>query len=330
MKSTKKNQPNKTKYMKTIKRLTAILSLFLLTSCGVNWQVATLNHDSIYDDENYIVVAGDVEVDTLNAFQFRNKLRTDIGFRLDFARYALSQPRSFDWNNRLLGRQYDSRYNSYYWNRDQMWNDWAWGYTGWNSWGSPHRWSPFGYDRWGYGIHYGWNNHGWGYNNWMGNVHYGWNNYYGWNGYYNNNWGWRQHMNDYAWHNRNRTNTVNVNGRRGSNNIASNRTNNTIENNINNKRPSRVRVIAKPDGTRVYLRPNNNNVIINNNNNTRPIRVKPTVPVIRNNNTRPSYNNTRPSNNVRPRINNNNNTRSTSTNVNRSTNSRGGSGVRKN
>jgi outer membrane biogenesis lipoprotein LolB len=67
--------------MKTIKRLTAILSLFLLTSCGVNWQVATLNHDSIYADENYIVVAGDVEVDTLNAFQFRNKLRTDFNFR---------------------------------------------------------------------------------------------------------------------------------------------------------------------------------------------------------------------------------------------------------
>jgi len=89
--------------MKVIKRLTAILSLFLLTSCGVNWQVATLNHDPIYDDENYIVVAGGVVVDTLSAFQFRNKLRTDFGFRFDFARYALSQPRSFDWNNRVLG-----------------------------------------------------------------------------------------------------------------------------------------------------------------------------------------------------------------------------------
>ena len=318
MKSTKKNQPNKTKYMKTIKRLTAILSLFLLTSCGVNWQVATLNHDPIYDDENYIVVSGDVEVDTLNAFQFRNKLRTDIGFRLDFARYALSQPRSFDWNNRLLGRYYDSRYNSYYWNRDQMWNDWAWGYTGWNSWGSPHRWSPFGYDRWGYNMHYGWNNHGWGYNNWMGNVHYGWNNYYGWNGYYNNNWGWRNQMNNYAWQNRNRSNTVRVNGRRGSisNEVVSNRR-------VRTSTRTNVRTNTKP---RVYL---NQNTPVNN---TKPrvIREKPRVPVIRNNNTRPSYNNTRPSNNVRPRINNNNNTRSTSTNVNRSTNSRGGSGVRKN
>ena len=308
--------------MKTLKRLTAILSLFLLTSCGVNWQVATLNHDPIYDDENYIVVSGDVEVDTLNAFQFRNKLRTDIGFRLDFARYALSQPRSFDWNNRLLGRYYDSRWNSYYWNRDQMWNDWAWGYTGWNSWGSPHRWSPFGYDRWGYNMHYGWNNHGWGYNNWMGNVHYGWNNYYGWNGYYNN-WGWRNQMNNYAWQNRYRSNTVYVNGRRGSTISVRNRIGQAamIES-------TKRRVNTKP---RVYVRPeNNNNNTIRNNTKPRVIREKPRVPVIRNNNTKPSYNNTRPSNNVRPRINNNNNTRSTSTNVNRSTNSRGGSGVRKN
>ena len=317
--------------MKTIKRLLAILSLFLLTSCGVNWHVSTLNYDPIYDDENYIVVSDDVKIDTLNEFQFRNKLRTDFNFRLDFAQYALSQPRSFDWNNRLLGRMYNSRYNSYYWNRDQMWNDWAWGYTGWNSWGSPHRWSPFGYDRWGYGIHYGWNNHGWGYNNWMGNVHYGWNNYYGWNGYYNNNWGWRQHMNNYAWQNRHRSNTVHVNGRRGSisNEVVSNRRVRTTRTNTNNTRTN-----TKP---RVYL---NQNTPVNNNTKPRVIREKPRVPVIRNNNTRPpvirnnntrpSYNNTRPSNNVRPRINNNNNTRSTSTNVNRSTNSRGGSGVRKN
>ena len=319
--------------MKTLKRLTAILSLILLTSCGASWQLSTLNHDPIYEDENYIVVSDDIKIDTLNEFQFRNRLRTDFNFRLDFAKYALSQPRSFDWNNRLLGRYYNSRYNSYYWNRDQMWNDWAWGYTGWNSWGSPHRWSPFGYDRWGYGIHYGWNNHGWGYNNWMGNVHYGWNNYYGWNGYYNNNWGWRQRMNDYAWQNRNRSNTVRVNGRRGSisNEVVGNRRVRT-----NNRANTNTRTNTKP---RVYL---NQNTPVNN---TKPrvIREKPRVPVIRNNNTRtnnrppvirnnnrrPSYNNTRPSTNTRPTINNNNNTRSRSTNVNRS-NSRGGNSTRKN
>ena len=279
-----------------MKKLLAIISLIMLSSCGASWQLSTLNHDPIYEDENYIVVSDDVKIDTLSEFQFRNKLRTDIGFRLDFARYALSQPRSFDWNNRLLGRQYDSRYNSYYWNRDQMWNDWAWGYTGWNSWGSPHRWSPFGYDRWGYGIHYGWNNHGWG---------YGWNNYYG-----NYNQGWPYYGNNVygipGWRS-GRTNTVYINGRRSSirtevNNGRRTRST-TTRRSTNNTRNNEVIINNSPNRNnntrvRVYQRPENNS----NNTNTRPriIREKPPV---RNN--RPTFNNnSRPSNNSRPVINN--------------------------
>ena len=265
--------------MKTLKQLFAILSLILLTSCGASWYVSTHNHDPIYNDENYIVVSDDVKIDTLSEFQFRNKLRTDIGFRLDFARYALSQPVSFDWNNRLLGRQYDSRYNSYYWNRDQMWNDWAWGYTGWNSWGQPHRWSPLGYDRWGYGIHYGWNNHGWGYNNWMGNVYYG-------NGYYNN-WGW----NNYYGNDWRRGNTAYIYGRRGTTTTRNGRAQaSMIESTKRTTKPRRV------------IR--TNTAPINNNTKPRVIREKPVVPVIRNNNTRPVIRN----NNTRPVIRNNNTT----------------------
>ena len=265
--------------MKTLKQLFAILSLILLTSCGASWYVSTHNHDPIYNDENYIVVSDDVKIDTLSEFQFRNKLRTDIGFRLDFARYALSQPVSFDWNNRLLGRQYDSRWNSYYWNRDQMWNDWAWGYTGWNSWGSPHRWSPFGYDRWGYNIHYGWNNHGWGYNNWMGNVHYG-------NGYYNN-WGWNNYYGN-GWR---RGNTAYIYGRRGTTTTRNGRAQaSMIESTKRTTKPRRV------------IR--TNTAPINNNTKPRVIREKPVVPVIRNNNTRPVIRN----NNTRPVIRNNNTT----------------------
>ena len=285
--------------MKTLKRLTAILSLFLLTSCGVNWHVSTYNHDPIYnDDENYVV-----KVDTLSEFQFRNKLRTDFNFRYDFAQYALSQPRSFDWNNRVLGRHYDSRYNSYYWNRTEMWNDWVWGYTGWNSWGSPHRWSPFGYDRWGYNMHYGWNNHGWGYNNWMGNVHYG----NGWNNYYGN--GWR------------RTNTAHIYGRRGSTTIRNNRAHaSMIESTKRTTKTRRVISTPKYTPSRKTVTPiNNNNTTPINNNNTR---------VIRNNSTRPSYNNTRPSNNTRPTINRTNTSRP-STPI-RTTRSRSGNGGRNN
>jgi len=274
--------------MKTLKRLLTILSLVLLTSCGVNWHVSTLNYDPIYDDENYIVVSDDVAIDTLNEFQFRNRLRTDFQFRYDFAQYALSQPRSFDWNNRLLGTRYgwNSPYYGYYWNRDQMWNDWVWGFT-------PHRWSLFGYDRWGY-------------NNWMGNAHWGWgwNSYYGWNGYYND-WNWRWRMNNYAWQHRNRPNTVYVNGRRGSS-IVSNRTNSTIESNVNRRRTNsnNTRTVRSYNNPRINP---DNNVIIRDNGETVRIYRRPND---NNNNIRVNPNNTR-NNNWKPRVPNNVNNRST-------------------
>lgn len=262
-----------------MRNILTLLFVLLLSSCGMTYQLSTLNYDPIYEDENYIVVGDGVKVDTLNEFQFRNKLRYDFNFRYDFAQYALSQPISFDWNNRLLGNRYswNSPYYGYQWNRTQMWHDWVWGFT-------PNRWSPFGYDRWGY-------------NNWMGNTHwgygYGWNNYYGWNGWYNNNWGWRQQMNSYAWQHRNRPNTVNVNGRRGSTSIRNRRSHAAMIESTKTNNTTRTITNTKP---RIYVRPenNNNNVIIrNNNNNTRPNRVKPTVPFIRNNNTRPVINNNR-------------------------------------
>lgn len=265
-------------FLKTaIVYLSLIFLISLMTSCGVNWQISTYSHDPIYDDENYLVVADGVRVDTLNEFQFRNRLRTDFQFRYNFAQYAISQPRSFDWNNRLLGYRWNRNiwgYSYYsYWDRNQMWNDWAWGFT-------PHRWSPFGYDRWGY-------------NSWMGNAHWGygwsWNNYYGWNGWYDNTWGWRQQMNNYAWqHRRDRSNTVYVNSRRSSinNSIVSNR---RVNVNTRVRVNTRTNTNIKP---RVYVRPENNNSIIIRNNNTRTIRVKPVPPVIRHNNTNP--NNSRP------------------------------------
>ena len=240
-----------------------LLLILLLTGCA-SFQVSTLNHDPIYD--TILVVPSDVQVDTLTVSQLRWKLRTDFKFRYDFAQYALSQPRSFDWNNRVLGNRYNV-YNPYYgfgysnyWSRDMMWNDWVWGYNSY----SPHMWSPFGYDRWGYNS-YGWNS-------------WGWNNY-GWN-----NWGWRQQMNNYAWQHRNRPNTVHINGRRGSNNIQSR----VVANNTNRTRV----VINKP---RVVI--NKPRVVINN---TKP-RVNNSRPVF--NNSKPIINNTRPTFNTNSRPN---------------------------
>ena len=178
-----------------------LLLLVLLLSGCATFQVSTLNHDPIYSIEG-----SDAEITVIdNEFELQRLLRTDFNFRFDFAQYALRQPRSFDWNNRILGNRYNY-YNPYY-SRSQMWNDWVWGYN----WHSPHRWSPFGYDRWGYnnygygmGWSYSWNNRRWSSNQW-GNP-YGWNNYYGWNTGHNTFYG-----NNY---NR-RTSTSYINGRRG-------------------------------------------------------------------------------------------------------------------
>ena len=205
----------------------SLLLVLLLTGCA-SFQVSTLNHDPIYSIEGS---TADIRVIN-NEFELQRLLRTDFNFRYDFAQYAISQPRSFDWNNRVLGNRY-SFYNPYY-SRSQMWNDWVWGYNGY----LPHLWSPFS-------------------NNWGSYQYYGWNNY-GWNGYYGNNWGWRQQMNDYAWMYRNRPNTVNINGRRGSNNIQSRVVaNNTNRTRVVNNKP-RV-VINKPRAVN-----NKPRVIINN------------------------------------------------------------------
>ena len=183
----------------TKKFIYVYLLTILLASCSsVQFKYSTLNHaqtvDGIYNSNTVFVdVPIGTQIDTLNYFQLQRKLRTDFRFRYDYAQYALSQPISFDWNNRTLGNRYNF-YNPYY-SRSQMWDDWVWGYN----WNSPHRWSPFGYDRWGY-------------NN------FGWNNYYGWN---NHGWGsyWNNHSPFYGnrWNNYNRRgNVAYINGRRSS------------------------------------------------------------------------------------------------------------------
>ena len=298
-----------------MKKLILFIGL-LLTGCSTTWHVSTTGHDPIYD--TVLEVPAGVQIDTLSSSQLRWKLRTDFRFRYDFAQYALSQPRSFDWNNRVLGNRY-SFYSPYsfgynsYWNRDQMWNDWVWGYPFFQS----HMWSPFRYDRWGYN-HYGWNNYGW--NSW------------GWNGYYGNSWGWRQQMNDYAWHHRNRTNTAYINGRRSSmsqsdrQGIAamietSNRNNSRV--NVKEEKidliVNKIRKRVNNNNIRVYNNPNNPN--LNNNS-------KPRVYVRPNNN---SNNNSTPRIYNRPPVNTNNSTTRPSSSVSRgSSTSRGGNSNIKN
>ena len=213
-----------------MKKSLFLLLVLLLTGCSSTWHVSTTGHDPIYSIEG-----SDAEILVINnEFELQRLLRTDFNFRFDFAQYALSQPVSFDWNNRILGNRYN-RYNpywgyGYYWNRDQMWNDWVWGFT-------PHRWSPFGYDRWGYNNYYGWNN----YYSWN---HYGWNNWGVWNNQINPNWG-RSYVNGRRSSTRINTNRRVVN----SNRVVTTPRTRTVIKNKPRVNPPRTRV--NPPRTRV-------------------------------------------------------------------------------
>ena len=284
-------------------RRTIILILlgFLLTSCGASYQLSTINHDPIYID--------DVRVDVIeNEMQLDWKLRTDSKFRWDFSRYASTQSLrwhyDFYYDNRMWRSPFRSPFD-FYWNSNDFW--WHWGsnnyfmYSHWNRFGlyGYNRWSPFGYDRWGY------------------------NNSWGWNGYGFNNWAWRNRMNDIAYHNKKRTNTAYINGRRGSNvvvtpNGGSNRGNDVVirnrgrNNNVNiseDVRRYKDKIISRKNiddiakdlnngrKVRTYenpnrIRNNNNNNINRSNINNRPSR-NYNVPRPNNNNIRSNNNNIR-------------------------------------
>lgn len=317
--------------MKTIKRLLTILSLFLLTSCGVNWHVSTINHDPIYGT---ITVADDVEVDTITSrWDFERKLRTDFNFRWDYANYMMTRPMSFYWRNWRGGM---GNVHDFYWNSHQIWTDWAFNYpfTSFNSW-YWDRWDPW--PRWRH-------NRWWGYNGgWYANT---WNNHwyqYGYSGWYGHDsmlWGsqWNRRGNaNYAYINGPRGSRANLDTNSNIQNVVSNRRNSN--NNVNSRGPrisntengiiirngNNIRVIPN-NNIRVYNNPNNvpnrvikprnnNNINWNNNNNNNNIRVNP--PSNNNNNVRGSW---RPSNN-------NSNTRSSSPPViNNGGSSRGSSG----
>jgi len=273
-----------------MRKLFVLFVLGILTSCGSSYQLSTLNHSPEYID--------DVRVDVIdNEMELSRLLRTDDKFRWDFAQYAMNQDMrwqyDFYWDNRMFRRSaFGSPFN-FYWNSHQYW--WNWATNSHFNMGFNH-WDPFGFNNYGWGSRY----YGYG---------YGWNNYYGWN-----NWGYRQRMNDYAWRNRNRTNTAYVVGRRSSNNvIVGNRTNTIKDRVIINRNKPRVvnskdvvidREIIKlkrgNNNIRIYNNPNNVPNNIRNNNNSKPIRNYNRPENNRNYNNNIRNNNTRPSRTYSP------------------------------
>ena len=293
-----------------MKNLKLLFLGLLFTGCA-SFHLSTLNHDPIYD--TVLIVPADVQVDTLTVSQLRWKLRTDFKFRYDFAQYALSQPRSFDWNNRVLGNRYNV-YNPYYgfgysnyWSRDMMWNDWVWGY-------------PYGN---GIGWSYSWGNNSWSSNHW--NSPYGWNNYYGWgNGYGWNNNGWNRgyrNGSNVSYNIGRRGSTMSIRDRIGQGAMieSSKRENRVIEEEKIVLLANKLRKRVNNKNIRVYNNPNNPNI----NNNSKPrVYVRPSN---NSNNNTPSRIYTRPSSNT------NTSTTKPSSNVSRSTStSRGGNSNKKN
>ena len=244
-----------------MKKLTLLLIILIsLSSCGVQWQYTSLNTAGHIDG---IYRSNDFKIDTINSVSdLRWKLRTDFQFRLDFAQYALNQPQSFDWNNRILGNRY-SFYNPYlgynsFWDRTQMWNDWVWNYP---------------YNNWGWNS--GWNR--WGYNNWNTPYLYGWNRpWNSWNYYH-------------PYYRRGRINVAYVNGYRARTSSIYNNTTNRLNINKNdqttrsNKRTRRVKTQSYSNGGRSRSRQvvPNQTIRINQPTNVQPrqIRRRPSTPV---------------------------------------------------
>ena len=285
-----------------MRHLIYILWVLLLTSCGTTYQLSTINHDPIYASDGT-----EIQFDVVdNEFQLARKFRTDDKFRWDFAQFAMKQDLRWNYDFYFNNRMYRSPYASpfdFYWNSHNYW--WNWATNSHFNMGFNH-WDRFGF--YGYGSSFGY----YGFNR------YGWNN-----GYYGNGWGYRQRMNDYAWRNRNRTNTAYVVGRRSSNNVVVGNRTNVIKDRviINRNKPRLVvdkdvvidRAIIKlkrnNNNIRVYENPNNvpNKIIIRNNNNSKPVRnynrpENNRNNFNRNNNTRPSRTYTPPSRSSSPPV----------------------------
>ena len=253
-----------------MKNLLLLLSVFLIMSCGSQYQLSTLNHQPEY--------IGDVRVDVIdNEMELSRKLRFDDKFRWDFAQYAMRQDYrwnyDFYWNNRMYRRGPFASPSDFYWNSQAYW--WNWASNSHFNYGFNH-WDPFGFNNYGMGWSYSWNNRRWSSNQW-GNP-YGWDNRYGWNtGFYNRYRG---------------TNVAYNRGRRATN--RSGRWESTTPVKRVNPR-TRTNVTPIPNNTRVReVRSSEVRVI-------KPRRVNTVIPPVRNNrNTTPirNYNN-RPTNNSR-------------------------------
>jgi hypothetical protein len=320
--------------------LVIILFWFIVVvfaSCSSQYYVSTSNYDPLYGpDEVVLNVPSDVTIDTLSYSQFKRKLRNDFSFRYDFAQYAIDQP--YSWYMSNYSFNYWRPFTSFdmYWNRHNLWMDWAFNY-------------PFFNYGWNYG--YGWNTYNYGWYSWN-RPYRPWNH---WNSWFNGPFNIPGH--NVVW-NSGRENIAYINGPRGSRGIPNNNIEDNIVTRYNKGRNSRIIDNSNENSTlntivsnlrdkftniRIYNNPNNvpenaGRPIINNNNNNKPIRGswRPSNNSNNNNSYKPVYNNSNISNSssriyTRPTGNSSNSSTGTSSNASKNGgSSRGGNSNRGN
>ena len=139
-----------------MKKVLLVLSV-LLIGCTTYQPIASV-------DPIYGYTTNTIE----NEFELQRLLRTDFKFRYDFAQFAIRQPLTWHWNNRMF--RFGSRFNRYnYWNPyypsngyyysqnyTQLWNDWLWGMDSsnwWNGWNiNQNNWYNGPYNNMGYNV----------------------------------------------------------------------------------------------------------------------------------------------------------------------------------
>ena len=95
-------------------------------------------------------VPSTVKIDTISYARLNWKIRTDFRFRWDYAQFAMNQPYSF-YTSPFVNKFWKplSPFDAY-WNRHNLWYDWAFGYN--------FVWNPYFQNPWYYNSYNHWNN----------------------------------------------------------------------------------------------------------------------------------------------------------------------------
>jgi len=128
--------------MKLWKTVLFAMAMLAVASCGIQ-KSPPISKVVI------LKVPSTVKIDTLSYARLNWKIRTDFRFRWDYTQFAMNQPYSF-YTSPFINKFWKplSSFDAY-WNRHNLWYDWAFGYNfGWNR---------YHYVPWYYNSYKNWN-----------------------------------------------------------------------------------------------------------------------------------------------------------------------------